>query len=223
VQYCKDAILIKLLTLGGTGMPHMVEISEETYRKLQALAVPFVDTPESVIRRAVDAMLDASTRVFEGGVTQFTAKSSPSSVHGDLHAGAPSNDKVMMFESTKQPDVTHTTFLAGVVASTEVQDWNQLSLAVHAEVFRKVGSVEALRRASTANIKPGSHFDHGFKTGKGLPFSIQGAEANKACSTAFRLAREYGIPITAEFRWQDKEKAAFPGSVGRIEFIPNNS
>ncbi|MBL8447040.1 MAG: hypothetical protein JNJ44_06465 [Zoogloeaceae bacterium] len=204
-------------------MSHMVEISDETYKKLQALAVPFVDTPDSVIRRAVDKMMNASTRDGEGPPAAHTAKSSPDCVHGDPRSSVLSNDKVMTFEPTSLPDVTHTTFLAGVVASTEVQDWNHLSLAVHAEVFRKVGSVEALRRASTANIKPGSHFDHGFKTGKGLPFSIQGAEANKACSIAFRLAREHGIAVTAEFRWQNKEKAAFPGSVGRIESIPKKS
>lgn len=204
-------------------MPHMVEISDETYLKLQALAVPFVDTPESVIRRAVDRMMDVSTRDGARLTPKYTGKPDTACVHGDHRTCVPGNDKVMTFESTKLPDVTHTTFLAGVVASTEVQDWNHLSLAVHAEVFRKVGSVEALRRASTANIKPGSHFDHGFKTGKGLPFSIQGAEVNKACSTAFRLAREHGIPVTAEFRWQNKEKAAFPGSVGRIESIPESS
>lgn len=204
-------------------MPHMVQISDDLYIKLQSLAVPFVDTPESVIDRAVDRMLHESARDGEGPPATYTVKSSPARANINPHTSAHGGDKVMTFESTKLPDVTHTTFLAGVVASTEVQDWNHLSLVVHTEVFRKVGSVEALRRASTANIKPGSHFDHGFKSAQGLPFSLQGAEANKACSIAFRLAQEHGIPVKAEFRWQNKEKAAFPGSVGRIESIPKNS
>lgn len=205
-------------------MPHMVEISDETYLKLQALAVPFVDTPETVIRRAVDKLLESSTRSSEiAASTKTPVHNSPVQVHAENHISTPSTDGVMVFESTKLPDVTHTTFIAGSVASTEVQDWNQLSLAVHAEVLRKVGTVDALRRASTANIRPGAHFDHGFKTDRGRTFSIQGSEANKACSIAFRLAREYGIPVIAEFRWQSKDKAAFPGRIGRIEWTPANS
>jgi hypothetical protein len=92
---------------------------------------------------------------------------------------------------------------------------------VHAAVFEKIGSVEALRRVSTANIKPGTYFERGFKTRAGLSFSLQGVEANKACAVSFRLAQEFQIPLTAEFRWQNKEKAAFPDQVGRIEWTPS--
>jgi hypothetical protein len=109
----------------------------------------------------------------------------------------------------------------GTVGTKSVGDWNQLSLEVHVVVFAKVGSVGALRRMSTASITPGVHFERGFKTRAGLSFSLQGVEANKACAVSFRLAQEFQIPLTAEFRWQNKEKAAFPDRVGRIEWTPN--
>lgn len=199
-----------------------IELSEETFKKLQSIAVPFVDTPELVIRRLVDEYIELCTRR-SGEQLKL-----PEGVHGDqvrVHAksdGSPPELKdVMVFESTRPPDVTYTTFIGGSVGSVVVGDWNQFCLAVHAEVFRKVGSVDVLRRVSTANIKPGTHFDHGFKAAKGLGFSVQAVDANRACAIAFKLAGEFGISVAAEFRWQNKDKAVFPGKVGRIEWRPN--
>jgi hypothetical protein len=39
----------------GRPMPHTVEISDNLFARLQKLAVPFIDTPETTISKAVDA------------------------------------------------------------------------------------------------------------------------------------------------------------------------
>ena len=198
----------------------VIEISDNVFNRLKRLAEPLVDTPDSVIGRLIDRFEHASTMPQTDGVTHVDAlNGSIVDVHGNLSSIQVSR-QVLSFDPARLPDVTHTTLVSGVVGTKSVGDWNQLSLEVHAAVIEKVGSVDALRRVSAANIKAGAHFERGFKTRQGLSFSLQGVEANKACAVSFRLAQEFQIPLTAEFRWQNKEKAAFPGRVGRIEWNP---
>jgi hypothetical protein len=198
-----------------------VEISYLVFNKLKSLAEPLVDTPDSVIGRLIDCYERTS---IAPQTHEATNVHDPDERDLSVHNKLPSAHvlgEVLNFDPARLPDVTHTTFVQGTVGTKTVGDWNQLSLEVHAAVFEKVNSVEALRRVSTANIKPGVHFERGFKTRAGLSFSFQGVEANKACAVSFRLAQEFQIPLTAEFRWQNKEKAAFPDRVGRIEWTPN--
>lgn len=198
-----------------------IDISDRVFNKLKSLAEPLVDTPDSVIGRLIDCFERTSIvpQIHEA-TNVHDLDQRDSSIHNKL-ASKHVIGEMLSFDPTRLPDVTHTTFVHGTVGTKTVGDWNQLSLEVHAAVFEKVSSVEALRRVSTANIKPGVHFERGFKTRSGLNFSLQGVEANKACAVSFRLAQEFQIPVTAEFRWQNKEKAVFPDRVGRIEWTPN--
>jgi predicted transcriptional regulator len=198
-----------------------IEISDEIFNRLKNLAEPLVDTPDSVIGRLIDCF-ERTSDVHEAHETAgvHDVDENDLNVHRE-YSSIRVIDEVLNFDPTRLPDVTHTTFVNGTVGTRSVGDWNQLSLEVHAAVSEKVGSVEALRRVSTANIKAGAYFERGFKTRAGLNFSLQGVEANKACAISFRLAQEFQIPLTAEFRWQNKDKAAFPDRVGRIEWTPS--
>ncbi|MFA6314323.1 MAG: hypothetical protein WCV99_19930 [Sterolibacterium sp.] len=90
-------------------------------------------------------------------------------------------------------------------------------LLAHAIAFDRLGkNIDSLKTASPANIKPGEQFAQGFKYIKDYPFSVQGVEANKACSIACKLAIQFEFPIAATFRWQEKERAAYPGKTGCI-------
>ncbi len=189
-----------------------IQISDDNFTKLQELAVPLVDTPDSVISRLLKSY------------TQFTAN------HSDLPVRTPKPSRpiavdggvsILKFTESNLPDLTHTTFVSGNADGRVATDWNHLMLVAHGISFERLnGDVNALKILSSANIKSGEHFDHGFKSIKGYPFSVQGVETNKACAIILRLARHFKFPVVVEFRWQQKERAAYPGQSGRLTFAP---
>lgn len=209
-----------------------MQISEQLYEKLENLRDPVLDTHETVIARLIGLYERLSTNQVDGrsSAQSLLGKRQDAAQSGVVHREYTGEDSVLQFcisdqgtpEPVRLPDVTHTTFKRGMAGDLPAEDWNQLLGRVHERLFQMLGSSMAeLRRVSGANLQEGTVVERGFKPVVRDVFSIQGVEANKACALAFGLARRYKIPIWAEFKWQGKEKAAFPGRSGRIEWKPD--
>lgn len=191
-------------------MAPVIRISDDTFAMLQKIAQPLVDTPDTAIRRALGAYLER--KPIEPPATSLPI--------GTVANQDPSNSR--QFDSDSPPDLTHASFLSGDVDGTAVKKWNYLLVEAHARAFIALDrNLTELQRASEAHIRKGELAESGFKAVKKFGFSVQAVEANKAWAISLTLAKKFKFPISAEFRWQQKDGAAFPGEVGCIVWNPS--
>ena len=177
-------------------MPHTITLPDELFARLQNHAIPLVDTPLSIIERAVDAL--------EAG------RESPAS--SDRKGG------IRSFTAAAVPNLAHTTprkiVLAGRTLPKAETYWNPLMYAVILEAAKRgVGSAD-LQELLTVNTAAGRKEDNGYKYLEPAGISVQGQDANAAWKAAYRVASSIGIAIEVEFAWQDTEKAAMPNTLG---------
>jgi hypothetical protein len=88
---------------------------------------------------------------------------------------------------------------------------------------KRLGSFDALKKATGANIRNGKFEENGYKYLPEGDLSIQGVPANDAWENSFRLAKLMCVPIKVTFEWRDKDGAAHPGRTGVIEWTPDRS
>jgi len=184
-------------------MPHALTISDDTFAKLQKLARPFVDTPESVIAGLADEALEC--RVAETTV-QATSDSS------------------LSIDPDRHESLTHARLLSAAVDGRALHrpKWNGLLHHLHLLAEQKFGSFEAVRRASGANIRDGRYESDGFQFLPQANLSIQGVDSNLAWDHSLGLARHLQIPVEVRFEWREKQGAAHPGKIGSIKWSPVN-
>lgn len=181
----------------------MVDIPDSTFTRLQQFARPFIDTPASVIERALDAL---EREV--GGKSPSPAANTPSG-------------NFLEFQPNSPPNLTHTRVLAAKFQGHIVQPkWNSLLRHAHEVAFRKLGNYEKLEEKTIARIHKGAKTDDGFQPLGNLGFSIQGVAANDAWKAVLHLARALGCSVEVEFEWRSKEDAQHPGRRGRLAWNP---
>lgn len=187
-----------------------IQIKDENFHKLQEIAIPLVDTIDSVISRLLESYTQ-STVINDGVGKRVQGTPKPRDIARNV--------SILEFTENNLPDLTHTTFVSGTAGGRSATDWNHLMLVAHGISFERLNrDVKALRTISPANIKSGELFEHGFKSLKGYPFSVQGVETNKACAITLKLARHFNFPVVVDFRWQQKDRAKYPGKTGRLTF-----
>ncbi|MBX3359302.1 MAG: hypothetical protein KF745_12850 [Phycisphaeraceae bacterium] len=184
-----------------------ITLSDTTYAKLKAAAEPFVDTEDSVASRALDLLLERKGISLNG--KHF----------GNGHAGA--SDKVVRL-SVGTRDLTHTRLLSATVGGTEFHrpDWNSLLRDMHIMARKQLGSFEAVRKSSGANLKQGRFESDGYRYLPEADLSIQGCDSNHSCERAFNLAKAMNLPLSVSFEWRNKDEASHPGQSGLIEWQP---
>ncbi|MGH7587502.1 MAG: T4SS efffector SepA family protein [Gemmatimonadota bacterium] len=101
--------------------------------------------------------------------------------------------------------------------------WNGLLDYLHVLGHSTMGSFEALRRASGANLREGKYEESGFKYLPQADLSIQGVDANLAWDHSLRLARALQVPIEVTLQWRMKEGAARPGQRAALKWAPMSS
>ena len=182
-----------------------IDIPETTFKRLQALATPFVDTPVSVIERLLDT--------YEGQHGQ--------SQHGQSKKRIPERSQEPLTPA-EAPNLTDTRLLFAMFDGKDVSTpyWNDLVRKVHELAFQRLGNFQSLRRATTANIIDGAVTEKGYKPLDGFGFSIQGVDANEAWRIVYHLARKLGVAIDVEFEWRVTEKAERPGDTARLVWEP---
>ena len=178
-----------------------VELSSQTFARLQTHAVPLVDNIETVITRLIDF---------------YEAKDG--APVATLGKGAGS--KIRQFNPLSPPDLTHTKVLAvefcGLSLEHGQANWNGLLNATVREAKGRVKSVGELKQFVTIPHIEGKKIDEGYRFLSELGISIQGQDANGAWKAACHIAQKLTLPLGVTFVWREKEGAAFPGVTGRL-------
>ena len=183
----------------------VIRISEPTFQRLQAIAIPFEDTPSNVIERLLDLHDDvkASGRHLDK-VPGITSRApSMSSLSGAKVRSEPELDPV--------PDFTHARILKGSFAGKVVENWNDLVHVAHRVAFTKLRSLDNVESISKSHILRGHFRTSGFHHLKDLNISIQNVSANDAWRRASHMARKLDVPIQLEVEWEQHKGAVHPG------------
>ncbi|MFM9850246.1 MAG: T4SS efffector SepA family protein [Hyphomicrobiaceae bacterium] len=181
-----------------------VELSEATFKRLQAHAKPLIDTPSTVIDRLLDNYEDAQ----EGG---------DSAAHGGKDPAA-----MITFDPVEVPSLTHTKLRKASFSGRELSrpNWNELVRSAIETGLDRFKSLDELLRVTDARIVKGTKTDEGFSPLASRGISVQGVDAHDAWRIAYGLARKLSLPIEVIFEWRDKEGAAHPGEIGTIGWKP---
>lgn len=182
-----------------------IEISDATNARLQGMAMPLVDTYETVITRLLDA--------FEKGERQShpTTSAAPGAPIGE--AG-----QKMEFDWRNAPSLTHTTITSvNLDGNNFVKSdtyWNTILLRVIEAAHKNGMSKEAIFAFLKVNKYMGEKTINGFKYVPDVGISFQNGNSETAFRQIFDLASHCGMKLELHFRWQGKEDAAYPNREG---------
>lgn len=169
-----------------------VDIESSTFERLQEFAQPFIDTPDMVINRALDAL-----------EKQNSTESN----------GPPSIDPQSL------PDVTHTKISKALLNGRPIVNpkWNLLvdELVIH--VMKQLGDYDQLKKFSSLNIVRGYKDDRGFRHVSQINVSVRYTNACKACEALVEFTKFLGYELELNFMWREKEGAAYPGESASLK------
>jgi hypothetical protein len=187
------------LTKDTAVMPS-VELSHQTFVRLQSHAVPLVDNIETVIGRLIDfyESRDGATVASTDGTAS----------------------KIRQFNPLSPPVLTHTKVLEVEFCGRPLEhgeaNWNGLLNAAVRRAKAQVKSASELKQLMIVPYVSGRKANEGYRYLSDIGISIQGQDANGAWKAACHIAQKLGLPLTATFIWREKEGAAFPGITGRL-------
>lgn len=172
-----------------------IDISDVTFERLKSLAEPFVDTPETVIVRGLEA-LEGN----EKPKVQATA-SGPE-----------------LFDLAKPPNLAFAAIQSIIFCGSDFMpnQWNALLLAVVEEAMLRLDDRRKVKELIVVNCVSGEKTDTGYKYVPSADVSVQGQDSNNAWKAISHIARRLEIPIEVVFTWNDNPKAANPGMMGRF-------
>lgn len=188
-------------------MPTTVVLPDALMKKMQTVAVPFQDTPLTVLERAVEALIE-KTNGAGGHVATTPATASDGKVV--YPADAPPN-----LRFTKPLSIT----LQGDSLPKNHLYWNPLLIAAVRLAAKKIEK-QALWQAILVNKKDGKHEDNGYHYIEGADLSVQGCESKGAWKATVHVAKAAGLSVDVTFQWGDDEGAAHPGQVARMTYTP---
>lgn len=183
-------------------MSKVVRISQNTYQRMQKIAKPFDDTPDSVIQTLLD--------FYEKEKLGKKAKQTTSQ-----------NDDPLILDVNNPSDLTHTKVWEGHFNNETVRNWRELISVAHRDALTKLGSFSELHKLSISNIVEGIKEESGFKPIDGTNISIQGANANSSWDSALIIAKRLNVPLRMKFKWRNKKGASHPNKTGILEWSPN--
>lgn len=186
-----------------TTMPD-IQLSDSNFQRLQHLAVPFTDTPDTVVGRLLNHFEDASA-------------------NGSARNGQ-SDSSAKRLEPDAPDDLSFTRVRAASFGNVEIgrPNWNKLVRTAHTEALKALGSFAELVRVSQANMQQGRVEDNGFRYVPSADISIQGLPASLAWQHSLQLARKLNIPIQTTVEWMNREGAAHPGETAILEWKPSS-
>lgn len=168
-----------------------IEIERSTFQRLQKHAQPLVDTLDTVVNRALDAL----------------DRQDPPAHRGRQH----------IVERSVVPDglpnLRHTKVLEASVDGHPIvrPNWNGVVDRMLVAAQARVGSFEELRRYWPGNLVQGPKNDEGYRHLAELGISVQASTANSAGQRLVRAARQFGIRFDVRFMWRHRPGAAHPG------------
>jgi hypothetical protein len=175
-----------------------ISIQQSTFERLQRHAKPFVDSPESVILRALDALEQCAAQpTMEEDADKPTER---------------------VIDARALPHLTHTKMLDAAINGERLArpNWNLLLDETLRRAMKRVGSFEKLQRICPVNMVKGRKEDEGYGYLPEIDISVQGQDANGACRAVVTAVQALGMSLDIGFMWRLKESAAYPGERGRI-------
>jgi len=185
-----------------------ITISDANYSRLQSVAKPFVDTEDSTLSRVMDFYFEHNG----------TATTSPQNAT-DKENGA------LRLDPDAPGRLVHTRLLSASIDGQAIHrpKWNAVMQQMNLLAFKRLGSFEELRKASSANLRPGRYEENGYNYLPEGDFSVQGVSAEGAWDICLGLARILNVPIALTFEWHNKDAAAHPGERGFLEWKPKTT
>jgi len=178
-----------------------IEISPQTFARLQSCAIPLVDNVETVITRLID----------------FYEAREGAPVPG---SGAEAASEVRQFNPLSPPNLTHTKVLAVEFCGRPLEhrqaNWNGVLDAAIREAKACAKSPSELKQLIIIPFVEGPKTNEGFRFLSDAGVSVQGQDANGAWKGACHIAQQLSLAIAVTFVWREKEGAAFPGVTGRL-------
>ncbi len=177
----------------------VISIPDPLYERLQAIAIPFEDTPITVIERLLD---------------EYEARSQIQQISKTV------NYKVINLDTPT--DLQHTKIIQATIDNQEIRqpNWNKIVHVVHKLAVRQGMLVDELIERTLSHVVKGEKSDCGFKYIREAHISVQGVDANLAWRNILHLVEELKVKIEIYFEWRNKEEAAFPGEKGLLIWVP---
>lgn len=180
-------------------MSPTVELTPQTFKRLQSHAVPLVDTIETVITRMLDAFENAGT------------VAAPADGDGQ---------SVRTFNPNTPPDLTHAKILGVTFAGNKLgrgqDNWNGLLNVAVREAASRAKSPSEFKHMMVVNYVAGVKSNEGYRPLSGTDVSVQGQDANGAWRAACHIAQQLDCDLSVKFAWREKDGAAFPGVTGQM-------
>ena len=182
-------------------MAPSVELSTTTFGRLQAHAVPLVDTIESIINRMIDS---------------YEKKDATSA--GAADGGDGQNARA--FNPSAPPDLTHAKILGVTFCGKPLghgqDNWNGLLNAAVREAKGRSKSAAEFKQLMVVNYVDGVKQNEGYRPLTGTDISLQGQDANGAWRAVCYIAQRLKCQVAVKFAWREKEGAAHPGVTGQL-------
>jgi hypothetical protein len=181
-----------------------VELSPQTFARLQTHAVPLVDNIETVISRLID----------------FYESRDGAPIGASANGDA---SKIRQFNPLSPPPLAHTKILnvefCGMALDHGQSNWNGLLNAAVRHAKAQAKSTKELKQLVIIPYVEGLKADEGYRFLPDVGISIQGQDSNGAWKAACHVAQKLNLPVSATFVWREKEGAAFPGVTGQLAVV----
>jgi hypothetical protein len=174
-----------------------ISIQQSTFERLQRHAKPLLDTSDSVISRALDALEKL--------------------IGEDVNSRLAANEHCI--DPRALPNLRHTKVLDAAIEGTSIAkpNWNGLVEEMLRRGMERVRTYEKLRPLCPVNMLKGRKEDEGYSYLADIGVSVQGQDANGACRTIVAAALGLGIALDIGFMWRLKQDAVHPGERARIQ------
>lgn len=173
-----------------------IAIENSTFERLQRHARPLLDTPDTVVNRALDALEKNS---------ELVSKRDSPLQHRQI-------------DPRKLPDLKHTKVLDATLNGEQIvrPNWNRLVEQVLRRAREQFPDFDDLRKVCLVNMVRGRKEDEGYRYFSEMDISIQGLSANNACAALVNSVPSLDVQLDFTFRWRSKEGADFPGEVAHL-------
>lgn len=176
-----------------------IEISDSALDYLKKLAKPLEDTTVTVFDRIIKEHQVSST----------------SKATKTQHAG-------LSFGIADMPDVTFTAISSAQINNRPLikKDWNTVFGEMIEICYKKETDVKKLVSLLEANVifsePEQDEIRKGYRYLPNAKISFQGLDAIRACKNIMILSQSYSIPVELTIKWNNNEKASFPGKTAKV-------
>ena len=173
-----------------------ITVKQSTFKRLQVHAKPLVDTTDTVINRALDALELQESDSGEEECEVVTHRVDPQIL----------------------PNLTHTTILEASLSQQSVKkpNWSKFFDNLLITAMGQVNDFSKIRKICSINMVQGRRRDAGYHYVAEIDISVQGMNANSTCRAIVDIAQDFNIGLKIIFMWRCKEGAIYPGEKGKL-------